>query len=225
MNTENENESTEILDRIQNQLENLYGIDVSQRVQDFLIEKHQALGHLDEVAGDIPRELFFVRQPENGIVEVALFLDGSLLRNLKNNNPFDTINEKNLSDFCTVIEGISHFVYYLWKAQKNHSVTQLELELQAEIDKFFMLYFYLQTNDQEDYSDQIFECLFDNFRLFDGLNDEKMERYRMASSLAARYCHAMKTRYRKTAEINSLIRELRHFYQMTQAEKIRLIPQ
>ena len=40
---------------------------------------------------------------------------------------------------CQLIEGVSHFVYVADRARRKLPATQLELELQAEIDKYVLL--------------------------------------------------------------------------------------
>ena len=46
--------------------------------------------------------------------------------------------------FCLALEGVSHFLYLIWNASFDRSVTLLEMELQAEIDKFVMLGIFLE---------------------------------------------------------------------------------
>ncbi len=209
-----------LIEQVQNQLEYLYGIGLPERAQNYLINKDEALKFL-EVPQKIPKELFLVRQQEQDTVEVALFLDGKLLKNLDKHNPFVSLNEKNLSDFCILIEGVSHFVYFLWKAYKHHAITQLEMELQAEIDKFLMLLFYLRGGDTETaISHQLFEALFEDFRLFESLTAEKQERYLTASTLAMRYCHRLQKRFANAKDFQSLLNEIRQFYNFSQEQKI-----
>ena len=46
------------------------------------------------------------------------------------------LDADNLEDFWTAFEGVSHFTYYAWNAQREKRVTLLEMELQAEVDKY-----------------------------------------------------------------------------------------
>ncbi len=156
-----------IANQVQTQLECLYGIGLEQKVGDYLINKNEALSYINTPAQTtIPKELFLVRRSEEqDTVEVALFLDHTLIDNLSAHNPFESINDTNFSDFCIMIEGVSHFVYYLWKAQQKRNITQLEMELQAEIDKFLMLYFFLRSDKNPVYVQQLFRALFDDFHL------------------------------------------------------------
>ncbi len=44
-----------------------------------------------------------------------------------------------LDPLCQIIEGVSHFVYLTERAQAEQSTTHLELEIQAEVDKYVVL--------------------------------------------------------------------------------------
>lgn len=213
-----------IIDLVQNQLECLYGIGIRERVADFIINKKDTLKFLStDSSAKIPKELFLVRKSDDSTVEIALFLDQKLLKNLGANDPFQSLNERNLSDFCILIEGVSHFVYFLWKAGQDRPITQLELELQAEIDKFLMLFFFLRSDHQETLTTQLFDSLFEDYHLIENLSLEARDRYRTASNLASRFCYNWHRRYQASKDTEKLIQELRFFYALNQEQKIQLI--
>lgn len=214
-----------IADQVQTQLECLYGIGLEQRVGDYLINKNEAISYINTPAQTtIPKELFLVRRSEKqDTVEVALFLDRTLMENLSAHNPFESINDQNFSDFCIMIEGVSHFVYYLWKAQQKRNITQLEMELQAEIDKFLMLYFFLRSDKNPVYVQQLFRALFDDFHLMDKLTEEQMGRYSTASSLASRYCYNLQKTFQEKQDLTEFIQEIRLFYHLGQQQKLERI--
>ena len=66
----------------------------------------------------------------------ALFVDAAALANLERHDPAARLDDRNFSDFCLAVEGVSHFVYVALAAARQRPVSQLELELQAEVDKF-----------------------------------------------------------------------------------------
>ena len=81
-----------LLEQVQSQLESIYDIGLKERAEDFLIEKKEALSILDvKEETKIPKELLLVRQPVDETVEVALFLDPKLFRNLSAHNLFENI--------------------------------------------------------------------------------------------------------------------------------------
>ncbi len=211
-----------LLNQVQNQLEMIYGIGLNERAEEFLIDKKEAL-NLFTQGEKIPKELLLVRKPKEETVEVALFLDNNLLDNLNENDPFVSINENNLNDFCILIEGISHFVYFLWKSHNQHPITQLEMEMQAEIDKYLMLLFYSKTNDDNNLMAQVFDRLFENFTVFETLTREHTAQKLSASDLAMRYCHRIQNKWKNKSDFSELLDEVRQFYNFSQEEKIRHI--
>ena len=226
MNKNQPKSAPPIPDKVQHQLESLYGIGLPQRVEDYLIGKKEAEGYLTQQYGKMPKELFLVRKSEESSVEVALFLDMQLLSNLKKNNPFISLNDRNFADFCILIEGVSHFVYFLWKAHHDVPITQLEMELQAEIDKFLMLFFYLRSDNAPEFPQKLLEALFEDFRLIDKLSEESEGRYLTASSLASRYCYNLQKKFRSLNDenqIRQMLEEIRQFYNLSQEDKIRHI--
>lgn len=213
----------ELISIIQKQIESIYGIKVGTSAQDYLIDNHELLQLLPAHQQTyIPKELFLVNpNPQNDTVEVALFFDSSLKQNLCTNNPLNGLDHDNISDFCTLIEGVSHFVYYLHKASLDCEITQLELELQAEIDKFLLLAL-LTTGNENIGTLQILDLLFDGYGLNEGMTEDQIIRYKTASFLARKFCFELSQQIKKNT-VNEAIKEARLFYVLSQEEKIRRI--
>lgn len=114
-----------------------------------------------------------------------------------------------------VVEGVSHFVLLVERARVELPTTQLELELQAEVDKFvyFAWPFELAPERLETH-----ERLFSSVRYLHRSDCEIGARYRLANRLAARYTAAL-VRSVPCAEAK---RHLRRFFRAGQAEKIRM---
>jgi hypothetical protein len=97
----------------------LYGIEVAADVRDFLVTDRRALAPWqgDGAGRDAPEELLI----EEGGQElgVALYLDADLLERLSGLDPRELLCGRNLADYCTAIEGISHFNYVAWNAAGN----------------------------------------------------------------------------------------------------------
>lgn len=211
------------MQKIQQRIESIYGIEVQESAEDYLIDKNELISLLPANQSTfLPKELFLVNpNPEADTLEIALFFDESIRSNLANHNPFQTINNQNISDFCTLIEGVSHFVYYLHKASLEHDVTQLELELQAEIDKFVLLSFCLEV----DHVDRIkfLNLLFEGYFLHDNLDENQVERYHTASQLARKYCYEILQDLKRSTNWQEVIHEIRTFYTLRQEQKIKYI--
>src|SRR6185503_6263264 len=82
-----------------------------------------------------PREQLLVCEGD-GEMSIALFVDPAAIANLVRHDPGHRLGDHNLGDFLLAIEGVSHFIYAIWSARAERPVTQLELELQAEVDKY-----------------------------------------------------------------------------------------
>src|SRR5436309_2954359 len=121
-----------ILTRLQLGLERLYRVETQLEVEAFMIddERRRRTG-----VSRAPREQLLISQ-QDGELELALFLDADALANLERNDPAERLDDGNFGDFCLAVEGVSHFVYLALCAAGHRSVSALELELQAEVDKF-----------------------------------------------------------------------------------------
>jgi hypothetical protein len=79
-------------------------------------------------------------------------------------------------------EGVSHFVYVTFCGTEERPVSQIELELQAEVDKYLVLRLLSPIPGPH-----LIERLFDRIALSDRLNEDERERYRIANNAGRRY--------------------------------------
>jgi hypothetical protein len=213
-----------LIEKVQQYFEKLYDIRSNHRAINYLVDHHQAIKLLSlHPDAPIPDEMFLVSQNDDDEAEIALYLHPKIIQNLEKNNPFININENNLNDFCLMMEGVSHFSYFLYQTDQDHKITQLEMELQAEIDKFMMFYIYLESVNDPKFCKNLFDQLFEKFSLLENLNYEEQHRYLQASSLAARYCNKLKEYFPNRENIPELITELRSLYRLNQQDKIHHI--
>jgi hypothetical protein len=154
---------------------------------------------------------------------VALFMDPGLLRRLEHEDPFGSLTENNLADYCTALEGVSHFVYSIWRLDRDAPVSLLELETQAEVDKYAATVFLLADQQGGTYPEQVHARLFDRVSFDSRLEPDQYHRYRTAHRCAARYCRELERRFVKRGEarIEALVRELRKFYRLGCSAKLR----
>ena len=195
-----------MLARLQRGLERMYRIDTDVSVDDFVIdaETRRELG----VARN-PREQLLVAE-DRGEVSLGLFVDQRALSNLERNDPTRRLDDRNLGDFLLAVEGVSHFVYLTWRAQNDHRVTALELELQAEVDKYVTCLLV----GSADRSAELRRRLFEQFSFEPDLDDDERARYRTANSNAQRYSASLERRYVDSGRISAMLGELRRFYRL-----------
>jgi hypothetical protein len=118
---------------------------------------------------------------------------------------------------------VSHFLLLLFRARWDRPVSQLELELQAEVDKYLTAVFFLSLQNEGAVSTRLRTLLFRHYRLAAGVSPERAARYRTASALAERYCGWLESSFLKPARLDNLTREARRFYRMGQREKLEVI--
>jgi hypothetical protein len=182
-------------------------------VADFLVTDRSALRHVtaENDTRTLDEELLVAETVDGA--GVALYLDPSLLKRLENADPLGALTENNIADYCTALEGVSHFVYTAWRLDRDASVSLLELETQAEV----------AHQQGGTYPVQVHPRLFDRVSFDARLEPEQYHRYRMAHRCAAQYCRGLERRFvqRGEARIEALVRELRKFYRLGSAAKLR----
>jgi len=212
-----------VLSTLQSILGRLYDVDLQYDVYDFLVTDRRAL------QGDAPandsrasEEELLLAETSDG-VGVALYLDPSLLRRLEEADPVGALTEDNLADYCTALEGVSHFVYSTWRLDRDSPVSLLELETQAEVDKYAVTVFLVADQQGGGYPAQVHARLFDRVSFDVRLEPDQYHRYRTAHRCAAHYCRGLEQRFvrRGEAHIEALVRELRRFYRLGSTAKLR----
>ena len=201
---------------VQRRLEALYALEAEAPVTDFLLSAQAATGY----PGGGSRTLI---TQEGDTVSLGVVLEPAVGRHLDELDPRVQLDGRNLGSFCTAAEEVSHFVYLLFCARSERTVTQLELELQAEVDKYLCAVFLLSLQNEGAVSSRLKDLLFRHYRLADEMSDERAERYRAASQLAYRYCEYLEARFLKPARLLDLAREARRFYRLGQREKLEKI--
>jgi hypothetical protein len=201
---------------VQRRLESLYALEPEAPVTDFLVSAQDAVGY----PGGGSRTLI---AQDGDFVSLGVVLEpgvGALLAEL---DPRVLLDRRNLDSFCTATEEVSHFVYLLFCARTARTVTQLELELQAEVDKYLCAVFLLSLQNDGAVSPRLKDLLFHHYRIAETVSDERAERYRAASQLAYRYCQYLEARFLKPSRLADLARESRRFYRLGQREKLEKI--
>ena len=213
----------QLLRRMQTLLAQLYDAPVHEDVQDFLLSDrrrlHAAVGAGSRHAAD---EQVYVVEEEQG-VRVGLFLDRGVLERLERRDPLDALDEANLADFCTALEGVSHFHYLVWSLARGRNVSLLELELQAEVDKYATAVALMTRQRAGSFPGALHAQLFHAVSFLPQLDEISRHRYQEANRHAARFCRSLEERFlrarRQRPEL--WVAELRRFFRRGHQEKIR----
>jgi hypothetical protein len=201
---------------VQRRLEALYALPAEAPVTDYLISEEQATG----LPGGGSRTL--VTQ-EGETVSVGVVFEAGLGPSLTEADPRVHLCASNLGPFSTLTEEVSHFLYLLHCARADRSTTQLELELQGEVDKYLTAAFFLSLQNEGAVSVRLREMLFQHYHLAEGLSAEQEARYRAANDLAYRYCGFLERRFLRRSRLRDLAQEARGFYRLGQREKLERI--
>jgi hypothetical protein len=212
-----------VLHGLQSLLGRLYDVELNYDVYDFLVTDRCALpGTAPATAARDVEEELLLAETQDG-AGVALYLDPALLRRLEDADPVGALTEANLADYCTALEGVSHFVYSTWRLDCDLPVSLLELETQAEVDKYAVTVFLLADQHGGGYPAQVHARLFDRVSFDTRLEPDQYHRYRTAHRCAAHYCRRLERRFvsRGAARIEAMVRELRKFYRLGSTAKLR----
>ncbi len=205
-----------IAKRVQAALERLYQLPVGLDLAPFL---RRAEG--DE------REALLVRESDESM-ELSLRVP-----ELSQSRAFDLEDGKSLDALCQLIEGVSHFVYLTNRAEAQRETTQLELEVQAEVDKYIVLSASVgearETSgasgsrpfDRVARSQRVRERLFDRVTYVHHAHTDEGQRYRAANECARRFVRRLEREFIAHCRFGEMHTELRRFYRMGQADKLR----
>lgn len=202
-----------ILVRLQRGLETLYRVDTNLDVESFLIDERE---RRETGVARTPREQLVLRQYGEDELHIGLFLDDRAVSNLEANDPAQGLDHTNFDDFCLVVEGVSHFIYVALAAAGDRRVSALELELQAEVDKFACC---LLLSGQAD-PHSLSRRLYHHISFADDLDHDEADRYRVANLEARRYAEALSRRFLARDRLPDLLAELRRFYRLGLGAKL-----
>jgi hypothetical protein len=206
---------------LQGALAEIYDLPATPDVAEFLLTNRASLAHLD--ARDTDEQLIVAEDGDT--LSLGLFIDAQVLARLSDRDPYDALTGDNIADYLTAAEGVSHFVYVAWNAGHDKPVTLLELELQAEIDKYVLAAWLLRAQGAGRFPRELHRVLFDRARVDQKAAGGRAGLYRMASRYAGRFCRRIAGRLENTARSASreLLAELRRFYRLGNARKLAFI--
>ncbi|AUX45717.1 hypothetical protein SOCE26_072130 [Sorangium cellulosum] len=207
--------------RIQQHLARTYALDDAPAVDDFIRPTDGGA-----------REALLIRHAD-GDLEVALHLPRRAITRGRRGT-FDEI--------CQIVEGVSHFLYVAERARRELPTTQLELELQAEVDKYVLLVYGGLADEAElpgpplrrgdeaagpgrfepERAARIRAHLFERITFTDPPGTEAGDRYRIANELAARFAGRIEAEFARRGRHTEMLVALRRFYAAGQTEKIAL---
>ena len=213
-----EKDCLQILPQLQAMLESIYEVKLEYDVRQFTCTDRKFASAISNFPNSTPEQLLI--NENDDCLDISLFLDSSVLENLQHNNPFNCLHDRNLQSFWIAVEGVSHFLYVAWRAGFNRPVSQLELELQAEIDKFICAAYLFRQQQPSFNLNEIWIKLFKHYYLHDHLSADQVRRYQQANEYAGQYCIRLKDLVTSRKYDNPYYKQLRRFYRLGQNGKI-----
>ncbi len=210
------------IERLEALLTAIYDLDIGCRVEDFLVTDRGLLpGGCRETPGD---EQLFVTAVDDELC-MSLYLDPAVLERLERNDPSDRLDQDNLADCWTALEGVSHFLCVAHNAGHDRPVSRLALEMQAEIDKYVASFALLRQAEPRRFPAELHTLLFRRCRVDPALARGRECLYRRASREAARFCARLEPRLRALCrrDDGAWLADLRRFYRLSDFGKLRHI--
>lgn len=181
---------------LQRRIEHYYRLEEAPAVIDFL--------RVD--SRDEARESVRVLEAEDGALEIEVIAPELPAR-------------PDLDGYCQLIEGVSHFIHLAERARTGLQTTQLELELQAEVDKYVVLALLREPFD-EARSQRLRVHLYERVAYLHPAGTIEGDRYRLANDLAARLVRRLERTYLATGSASEPQEMLVRFFRMGQKDKI-----
>ena len=206
-----------LLSRLQSLISGIYDVSIAHDVYDFLVTDR---GQLPAAAptSESDEELFVTEAAgEGGEVGVSLYLDPALLERLKVADPLVRLHDGNVADYWTALEGVSHFLYLAWNAGHDRPVSLLELEMQAEVDKYVSSYWLMREQFPGRFPAELMNVLFERTRIDSRLARGRESLYREATRYAQKFCRRLEQSLRgaRRESDEEVLAELRRFYRLT----------
>lgn len=173
------------------------------------LERQPAIDAFVAAAGD-GRESVLVREQDDTL-ELRVILPQEALQ---------AGGPPSVDVLCQLVEGVSHFVLLAERARRELSTTHLELELQAELDKFLLLSEVDRGGRALHEVADLRAQLFARVRYLCSRADVQGRRYRLANRLAGRFTGHLERTYLKSARLLELRTMLRRFYKVSPGDKV-----
>jgi len=169
-----------VLSLLQAQVESIYrtrGPDI----RDFLVDRRGLVALLGADCREAD-EWVLVREGEDGL-DIAVYIAEEHLSLLAEAQDLREATDGAFRAYCAAVEGVSHFLLLVERALRGEPVRMLELEAQAEVDKFICARLH-----HPDRGEEWIRRLFSESTLHAGMPATEQARYREAGRLASAFC-------------------------------------
>lgn len=193
--------------RLQRRLEEIYSLEALPRVEEYLVTS-QELRQINTTETGVHPQVLVQEKGEELLL--AVHIGDRTLHRVERLG----LERTRLSDFLKVAEEVSHFLYLVWNARHERSVSLLDVEFQGEIDKFLLASEFYEGNQD------LYSRLFERVSYERRLSGEGLERYQEANRLGGKYCRRLSERFEVGGERYRALQDLRAFYRLTSGRRL-----
>lgn len=152
-------------------------------------------------------QVIYVDEGEDATM--GIYLGKNLFHQIRNKSKVFSFQ-----DFCVMAEEVSHFIYLIWSKSNEKKINLLDLEIQAEIDKFVLASHFFRSEDV------IFKKMFETFTLRKNLHKDEQDRYFTANRLGKKLVSEWR---KKKIPLAEKFNWLRVFYRQSTTSRISMI--
>lgn len=206
-----------IIDRSLSSSTTVSGIEqVSRALQDLNGQTHSYDAMDFIVKSD--RNEFLIREDRQGL-EVRICLQDKILDEVSSLQLPRDLNLAKLGPLSIAVEEISHFNTYCFYAESSRDVSALELEVQAEVDKFGLFLIWMHDRGEAENVPLLFDSIFENMRWGDWVSPKDLGRYLDAHKIAKNFCKSL---MRTDLEVGEMRERLKSFFHTPPSSKLAL---
>lgn len=153
------------------------------------------------------RAAVYFSQTQGDDLFIGLLVEPKIIEKLERFNPEVNLDDRNLDEFCILVEEVSHFHLLLNRASSQRGVSKLELEWQGEIDKLLITSILLKEQYGDKHVEPLARKLYDTAKII----AEDFELYWQATKFAS---HFWRSSHMIGPEADARIREtlLRNYW-------------
>ncbi len=207
-----------MIGRMQDHLEAIYGFTCEARAETFVVDTEAAV----QLGGTGRAEEELLVSAGEDELELALYLAPSLLDRLKpyEAGPVGYVLDGDLDGYCQLAEGVSHFLYVAHTAAHGRALSLLELEAQAEVDKFAVCLLHRWGEGVKAWSEELLRRLFDRISYRPSLSAQERWRYEEANRLSRNFCTRLMGHV-GGRRLDRLLSDLRYAYRLGAEAKLQ----
>lgn len=124
-------------------------------------------------------------------MEIAVLLNRKIIEDLEPLNLPTDFDLASFGSLSVAIEELSHFNLLFFQAAADQVLSPLELEVQAEVDKFSVALEWMEQTNTLNMRNQFFDCLFGELKIGSWVNSSDRRTYEEAHEIARRFCRRL----------------------------------